>query len=284
MAGIHGAAQNAERLGHIVHGGQIGGALGGGGVQLVAALLGQGGDLVLLVLGGEGVGGLVKQRQLHRFQIGAVVGDVVQILLLRDGVGAVLAVDQLQADLGLLGIEQIGFQASLADAVGGVKIAVGLPQGIGALGGLGGGGVIQNTAQFLELFLHRSVILQAAQRQAGHIVSAVGGHFLVADGAGALGLEHRLDIAGGLAGGKLSRTGGGVVGIILGQQVNAGGNVHAADGAHAGRGGHSTARNAQQHHDRQGQADELFLHGGLLLYDTFFPLCATAQRGRITLL
>lgn len=141
-----------------------------------------------------------------------------------------------------------------------VQIAVILPLGIGGLGGFGGSGFVQCAAQFVKLLFHSCVILQAAQGQAGNVICAVGGNFLAVNGAGALSFQHGFHVAGGFAGGKLCCAGSGVVGVILGQQVDAGRDINAANAAHAGRGGHGTARYAQQQHDCQSQTDEFLFH------------------------
>ena len=58
-------------------------------------------------------------------------------------------------------------------------------------------------------------------RQLGNVVTADGGDILAVDRAGAGGLQHGLDVGRGLAGGQLRNTGGGVVGVVLGQQIDA---------------------------------------------------------------
>ncbi len=59
-------------------------------------------------------------------------------------------------------------------------------------------------------------------RQLGNVVTADGGDILAVDRTGAGGLQHGLDVGGSLAGGKLCRVGGGVVGVVLSQQVDTG--------------------------------------------------------------
>ena len=120
-------------------------------VERIGALLRQSGDLLALVLIGKGVGGGVEQRQLHGIQEEAVVLQVGGVILVGQRGLAVLAVDQAGDGLGLGGVELVGFQRVLADAVGAVKVAVALIEFRGLLGGFGGGIARKRAAEFVDL-------------------------------------------------------------------------------------------------------------------------------------
>ena len=270
LSGFHRTAQDAHRLGHVGHGGGVQGAVAGGLggsllVQLRLALRGDGPDLGLLVVGRQRIAGVVHQRELHGLDVVALVVDVVGVLSLGHGGGAVRAVGQVQDGLGLLGVQQIRLHRGLGDTVGGVQVAVGTPQAVGRVGSLGGGSVIQRAAQLVELLLDGGVILDGAGGQLADIVSAVGGDLLTVDGAGALSLQHRFDVAGGLAGRQFGQAGSRVVGVVLGQQVDTGRDLDPADGADIGGRGHGAAAQSQQHGSSHAQAEQFGFdrtHGG----------------------
>jgi len=105
--------------------------------------------------------------------------------------------------------------------------------------------------------------------QLADVVGTVGGDFLAVDGAGALSLQHGLDIVGGFAGRQVGQAGGGVVRVVLGQQVDTGRDLDPADGAHIGRRRHSTAAQSQQHGSSHAQAEQFGFDG---THDRFSPL------------
>ena len=106
-------------------------------------------NLGLLVIGRQRVAGVVHQRELHGLDVVAIVVDVVGVLGLGHGAGAVGAVGQVQDGLGLLGVQQVGLHRGLGNAVGGVQVAVGIPKAVGRVGSLGGGSISQHTAQLV---------------------------------------------------------------------------------------------------------------------------------------
>lgn len=108
---------------------------------------------------------------------------------------------------------------------------MGAPQAVRSLGGLGGGSVVQHAVLLGKLLFHGSIVLNGVGRQLGNVVTADGGDILAVDRTGAGGLQHGLDVGRGLAGGQLRNTGGGVVGVVLGQQIDACRDLDPADGA-----------------------------------------------------
>ena len=209
----------------------------------------------LLLLGGGGVACVVDQRQLHALDIIAVVGDVTLVLALGDGGGAVFAVGQLQNFLGFLGVEQVIFNGGTADTVCLVQLAVGLPQAVG----IGGDAIqrvgIQLAAKLGKGFFYGGVIFHRAVGQLLDVLGTGGGDFLIPDGAGAFGFQHGADIAGFFALRQGCLGGGGVVGVVLHQQVQTGRDLDPAYIAHGGRGAHIAARQGKQHTARQNQAE-----------------------------
>lgn len=178
----------AHCLGHVGHGGGVQGAAGrslgsGSLVQLGHAALCRGHDGGLLVVICHRVGGVVDQRELDGLDVVAVVVDVVGVLGVSHGACAVGTVSHLQQDFGLLGVEQVGLHAGLADTVGGVQVTVGAPQAVRSLGGLGGGSVVQHAVLLGKLLFHGSIVLNGAGRQLGNVVTADGGDILAVDRA-----------------------------------------------------------------------------------------------------
>lgn len=266
LAGVHRAAHGGHCLGHVGHGGGVQGAAGrslgsGSLVQLGHAALCCGHDGGLLVVIRHRVGGVVDQRELDGLDVVAVVVDVVGVLGVSHGACAVGTVSHLQQDFGLLGVEQVGLHAGLADTVGGVQVTVGAPQAVRSLGGLGGGSVVQHAVLLGKLLFHGSIVLNGAGRQLGNVVTADGGDILTVDRAGAGGLQHGLDVGRGLAGGQLRNTGGGVVGVVLGQQIDACRDLDPADGADGGRRGHGTASQRQHHGNSHSKAEQFGFNG-----------------------
>ena len=281
LRGVHLTAHGSHRLRHIGHGRSVQGAAGGrlcgsSPAQLLHAAFGGSHDGGLLGVISHRVAAVVDERELHGLNIVAVVVHIIGVLGFGDGGRALGAVSHLQQGLGLLSVEQVGLHSSLGDAVGCVQIAVGAPQAVGGFGGLGGGGVIQNTVLRGKLLFHGGVVLDGAGGQLGHILAARGGDLLAVDGTGAGGLQHGFDIGGCLAGRKLGQTGRGVVGVILGQQVDAGRDVDPADGANGGRRGHGAARQRQHHGNSHGKAEQFGFDG---THKWFSPLIYF-RRGR----
>ena len=157
-------------------------------------------------------------------------------LLVGDGGLALLAVEQVDQG-GLLG--QVVFIAAdglLADAVGGIQVAVVLDQLVGVAVGLGGVGGVQLSPQLGKAVLHRHIAAQLLQGGLGHIVAdgdglaAVGGDGGFQEGFDAGGVLILAGVLGGL-----------LVGVELGQQVQARADRLAADGAHRVGGGEVAA-------------------------------------------
>ena len=147
------------------------------------------------------------------------------------------------------------------NTIGGVQVTVGAPQAVRSLGGLGGGSVVQHAVLLGKLLFHGSIVLNGAGRQLGNVVTADGGDILAVDRAGAGGLQHGLDVGRGLAGGQLRNTGGGVVGVVLGQQIDACRDLDPADGADGGRRGHGTASQRQHHGNSHSKAEQFGFNG-----------------------
>ena len=144
-----------------------------------------------------------------------------------------------------------------ADAVGLIEVAVLLHQ----LGGIAVGLCLlvggQHAAQRVEAGLDGGVGLEVLEGLLGHIVADHGGLAGgIIDGDG--GFEEAGHLGGILlVGGEV---GGGLVGVELGQQIEAGGDVHIADGADGIRGGEAAAHEADGQCEGADERDEFLFH------------------------
>ena len=166
-----------------------------------------------------------------------------------------------------------------ADAVGLVEVAVLLHQLGGVAVGLhllvGG----QNAAQLIETGLDGGVGLEVFQCLLGHIVADYGGLAGgVIDGDG--GLEEAGHLGGVLVVG--SEVGGGLVGIELGQQIEAGRDVHVTDGAYGIRGGEAAAHEADGQSEGADERDEFLLHKCTPSEIYFLPVFSSGGAARMS--
>ena len=166
-----------------------------------------------------------------------------------------------------------------ADAVGLVEVAVLLHQLGGVAVGLGLLVEGQNAAQLIETGLDGGVGLEVLQGLLGHIVADHGGLAGgVIDGDG--GLEEAGHLGGVLVVG--SEVGGGLVGIELGQQIEAGRDVHVADGAYGIRGGEAAAHEADGQSEGADERDEFLLHKCTPSEIYFLPVFSSGGAARMS--
>ena len=166
-----------------------------------------------------------------------------------DGGLAVLAVHELQQVIALEQDALEALEGLQTDAVGLVGVGVLVHQLRSVAISLRLLGLGELAAQFVEAGLHGGVQFQILLGLVGDVVADGGG--LAAVGIGGDGLlQKALDVGGVLIGGGEVR--GGLVGVVLGQQIQAGGDLHIADGAHRVRGGDDAARKAED----EGQCTE----------------------------
>ena len=216
----------------------------------------------LLVVIGEGVGAGVVERD-------AVIGQLVHLVLQMAGqvgvgnrglaVGAVHEVEQVGA------LEQDALEALQrlqTDAVGLVGVAV-LVHQLGSVAvGLCLLGFGQLAAQLVEAGLDGGVQLQILLGLLGDIV---------ADGCGLAGvrvggdglLQKALDVGGVLVRG--SELCGGLVGVVLRQQIEAGGDLHIADGTDRVRRGKDAASQTEGQCRRAEKGKKFVFHKSVLL-------------------
>ena len=254
---------------------------GSGGVGLVHSSLGQGQHLGDLVVIGRGIGAGVVERD-------GVIGQLIHVVLQMAGqVGirhrslAVHAVDQLQ-QVGALDEDALKpLDGVQADAVGLVGVAVLLHQ----LGGVAVGLCFffrgQLAAQLLEAGLDGGVGLKVLHGFLAHIVADSGS--LAAVGIHGDGLlQEGLHIGGILLrGGQIS---GLLVSVVLGQQIQARGDVHRADGAHRIRGGAAGGKGKYHCHGGK-KCDQFLFHRYAPVVRVARPLrqrkrAATSPKGR----
>ena len=174
-------------------------------------------------------------------------------------VGAVHEVEQVGA------LEQDALEALQrlqTDAVGLVGVAI-LVHQLGSVAvGLGLLGFGQLAAQLVEAGLDGGVQLQILLGLLGDIV---------ADGCGLAGvrvggdglLQEALDVGGILVRG--SELGGGLVGVVLRQQIEAGGDLHIADGTDRVRRGQNAAGQTKGQCRRAEKGKKFVFHKSVLL-------------------
>ena len=265
-------------------GGAESGSLGAGpiGDGSVAAL--SGGLSQLEHLGALGViskseGAGVVERHDHIADVDHLVLEVAGQLCVGDGGLAVDAVAHLEQVVALDEDALKPLEGVEADAVGLVEVAVLLHQLGGVAVGLGllvGG---QNAAQLIKTGLDGGVGLEVFQCLLGHIVADHGGLAGgVIDGDG--GLEEAGHLGGVLVVG--SEVGGGLVGIELGQQIEAGRDVHVADGAYGIRGGEAAAHEADGQSEGTDERDEFLLHKCTPSEIYFLPVFSSGGAARMS--
>ena len=199
----------------------------------------------LFVIGGRGEVLAVVQRDHHIGQLDHLLGQVAAQLLVRDGGLALRTIDQIQQDLLL---QQQFFkllQGGKADAVGLVHRAVLVHQLLGVGLGLGLLQFGQLTAQLGKPGLDGGVTVQVLL---GLFRYKVRHSHRLAPFRGDLLAQKSRYLGGVLV--FLGQVGSLLVGIVLGQQIVAGGDIHLTDAAHALRGGEYAAGQAAY----QGQA------------------------------
>ena len=244
-------------------GGLGAGSIGGGSVAALGGGLGQLKHLGALVVISKSEGAGVVERHDHIADVDHLVLEVAGQLCVGDGslaVGAVALLEQVVA-LDEDALEPL--EGVEADAVGLIEVAVLLHQLGGVAVGLrllvGG----QHAAQLIETGLDGGVGLEVLEGLLGHIVADHGGLAGgVIDGDG--GLEEAGHLGGVLVVG--SEVGGGLVGIELGQQIEAGRNVHLTDGAYRIRGGEAAAHEADGQSEGADERDEFL-----------FPKCTPSE-------
>ena len=174
---------------------------------------------------------------------GFAVHEVQQVAALDED--ALEALDGLQTDaVGLVGV------AVLVHQLGSIAVSL-------CFLGLG-----QLTAQLVKTGFDGGVQLQILLGLVGNVVADSG--CLAAVGIGGDGLfQEALDVGGVLIGG--SEAGGGLVRIVLGQQIQAGGDLRIPDAAHGVRGGDDAARKAEHQRGRAEKGKKFLFHNSLLL-------------------
>ena len=265
-------------------GGAESGGLGAGpiGDGSVAAL---GGGLSQLEhLGALGViskseGAGVVERHDHIADVDHLVLEVAGQLCVGDGGLAVDAVAHLEQVVALDEDALKPLEGVEADAVGLVEVAVLLHQLGGVAVGLGLLVEGQNAAQLIETGLDGGVGLEVLEGLLGHIVADHGGLAGgVIDGDG--GLEEAGHLGGVLVVG--SEVGGGLVGIELGQQIEAGRDVHVTDGAYGIRGGETAAHEADGQSEGADERDEFLLHKCTPSEIYFLPVFSSGGAARMS--
>ena len=238
-------------------GGLGAGSIGGGSVVALGGGLGQLKHLGALVVISKSEGAGVVERHDHITDVDHLVLEVAGQLCVGDGGLAVGAVAHLEQVVALDEDALEPLEGVEADAVGLIEVAVLLHQLGGVAVGLrllvGG----QHAAQLIETSLDGGVGLEVLEGLLGHIVADHGGLAGgVIDGDG--GLEEAGHLGGVLVVG--SEVGGGLVGIELGQQIEAGRDVHLTDGAYGIRGGEAAAHEADGQSEGADERDEFLFH------------------------
>ena len=233
------------------------GPIGDGSVAALGGGLSQLEHLGALVVISKSEGAGVVERHDHIADVDHLVLEVAGQLCVGDGGLAVDAVAHLEQVVALDEDALKPLEGVEADAVGLVEVAVLLHQLGGVAVGLGLLVEGQNAAQLIETGLDGGVGLEVFQCLLGHIVADHGGLAGgVIDGDG--GLEEAGHLGGVLVVG--SEVGGGLVGIELGQQIEAGRDVHVTDGAYGIRGGEAAAHEADGQSEGADERDEFLLH------------------------
>ena len=260
-------------------GGLGAGPIGDGSVAVLGGGLGQLEHLGALGVISKSEGAGVVERHDHIADVDHLVLEVAGQLCVGDGSLAVGAVAHLEQVVALDEDALKPLEGVEADAVGLVEVAVLLHQLGGVAVGLGllvGG---QNAAQLIKTGLDGGVGLEVLEGLLGHIVADHGGLAGgVIDGDG--GLEEAGHLGGVLVVG--SEVGGGLVGIELGQQIEAGRDVHVTDGAYGIRGGEAAAHEADGQSEGAGERDEFLLHKCTPSEIYFLPVFSSGGAARMS--
>ena len=255
------------------------GPIGDGSVAALGGGLGQFEHLGALGVISKSEGAGVVERNDHIADVDHLVLEVAGQLCVGDGGLAVDAVAHLEQVVALDEDALKPLEGVEADAIGLVEVAVLLHQLGGVAVGLGllvGG---QNAAQLIETGLDGGVGLEVFQCLLSHIVADHGGLAGgVIDGDG--GLEEAGHLGGVLVVG--SEVGGGLVGIELGQQIEAGRDVHVTDGAYGIRGGEAAAHEADGQSEGADERDEFLLHKCTPSEIYFLPVFSSGGAARMS--
>ena len=260
-------------------GGLGAGPIGDGSVAALGGGLGQLEHLGALVVISKSEGAGVVERHDHIADVDHLVLEVAGQLCVGDGGLAVDAVAHLEQVVALDENALEPLEGVEADAIGLIEVAVLLHQLGGVAVGLhllvGG----QNAAQLIKTGLDGGVGLEVLEGLLGHIVADHGGLAGgVIDGDG--GLEEAGHLGGVLVVG--SEVGGGLVGIELGQQIEAGRDVHVTDGAYGIRGGEAAAHEADGQSEGADERDEFLLHKCTPSEIYFLPVFSSGGAARMS--
>ena len=260
-------------------GGLGAGPIGDGRVAALGGGLSQLEHLGALVVISKSEGAGVVERHDHIADVDHLVLEVAGQLCVGDGGLAVGAVAHLEQVVALDEDALEPLEGVEADAVGLVEVAVLLHQLGGVAVGLGLLVEGQNAAQLIETGLDGGVGLEVLEGLLGHIVADHGGLAGgVIDGDG--GLEEAGHLGGVLVVG--SEVGGGLVGIELGQQIEAGRDVHVTDGAYGIRGGEAAAHEADGQSEGADERDEFLLHKCTPSEIYFLPVFSSGGAARMS--
>ena len=260
-------------------GGLGAGPIGDGRVAALGGGLSQLEHLGALVVVSKSEGAGVVERHDHIADVDHLVLEVAGQLCVGDGGLAVGAVAHLEQVVALDEDALKPLEGVEADAVGLVEVAVLLHQLGGVAVGLGLLVEGQNAAQLIETGLDGGVGLEVLEGLLGHIVADHGGLAGgVIDGDG--GLEEAGHLGGVLVVG--SEVGGGLVGIELGQQIEAGRDVHVTDGAYGIRGGEAAAHEADGQSEGADERDEFLLHKCTPSEIYFLPVFSSGGAARMS--
>ena len=255
------------------------GPIGDGGVAALGGGLSQLEHLGALGVISKSEGAGIVERHDHIADVDHLVLEVAGQLCVGDGGLAVDAVAHLEQVVALDEDALKPLEGVEADAVGLVEVAVLLHQLGGVAVGLGLLVEGQNAAQLIETGLDGSVGLEVLEGLLGHIVADHGGLAGgVIDGDG--GLEEAGHLGGVLVVG--SEVGGGLVGIELGQQIEAGRDVHVTDGAYGIRGGEAAAHEADGQSESADERDEFLLHKCTPSEIYFLPVFSSGGAARMS--
>ena len=255
------------------------GPIGDGSVAALGGGLGQLEHLGALVVISKSEGAGVVERHDHIADVDHLVLEVAGQLCVGDGGLAVGAVAHLEQVVALDEDALKPLEGVEADAVGLVEVAVLLHQLGGVAVGLGLLVEGQNAAQLIETGLDGGVGLEVLEGLLGHIVADHGGLAGgVIDGDG--GLEEAGHLGGVLVVG--SEVGGGLVGIELGQQIEAGRDVHVTDGAYGIRGGEAAAHETDGQSEGADERDEFLLHKCTPSEIYFLPVFSSGGAARMS--
>ena len=255
------------------------GPIGDGSVAALGGGLGQLEHLGALGVISKSEGAGVVERHDHIADVDHLVLEVAGQLCVGDGGLAVDAVAHLEQVVALDEDALKPLEGVEADAVGLIEVAVLLHQLGGVAVGLhllvGG----QHAAQLIKTGLDGGVGLEVLEGLLGHIVADHGGLAGgVIDGDGSL--EEAGHLGGVLVVG--SEVGGGLVGIELGQQIEAGRDVHVTDGAYGIRGGETAAHEADGQSEGADERDEFLLHKCTPSEIYFLPVFSSGGAARIS--